>query len=61
MSSEHFQEKIKRALCLRLEDETQESMSDFPALMRQKEVSARVSLETAFAVPESTICLSFPS
>jgi len=55
MSSEHFQGKIKRALCVRLEDETQERLSDCPAVMWQTEMPVRASLETVFEVPESRI------
>lgn len=55
MSSEHFQGTIKRVLCVRLEDETQERLSDCPAVMWQKEMPVRASLETAFEVPESRI------
>ena len=55
MSSEHFQGKIKRALCVRLEDETQERLSDCPAVVWRTEMPVRASLETVFEVPESRI------
>jgi len=55
MSSEHLQGTAKRVLCMRLEDETQERLLDCPAVMWQKEMPVRASLETVFGVPESRI------